>query len=209
MSSVIEGSLGLLGPQAFDTSLFLDVNEFARDTSWLHSPATVYASDGVILFGALLVLGWWVARSRGARTVAASGWAAAATLLAVAVNQPLVHDFHEARPYTDRSHLLVLAQRSSDFSFPSDHAVMAGAAAAGLWLVSRRLGLIAAAAAGLMAVARVYIAAHYPHDVVAGLAVGAAITLLGWWLLRRPLTTLVERLVDTPLRPLLSTGRRA
>ncbi len=81
---------------------------------------------------------------------------------------------------------------------------MAGAAAAGLWLVDRRLGVVATVAAVLMAGSRVYIAAHYPHDVVAGLVVGAAVTLLGWFALRRLLTRLVEALTGTALRPLLA-----
>jgi len=44
----------------------------------------------------------------------------------------------------------VLVARSTDFSFPSDHAVMAGAVAAGVWLVDRRLGLLTTIAALLM-----------------------------------------------------------
>jgi membrane-associated phospholipid phosphatase len=44
-----------------------------------------------------------------------------------------------------------------------------------------------AALATLIAFSRVYIAAHYPWDVVAGLAFGALVAVLGWWLLRRPL----------------------
>jgi membrane-associated phospholipid phosphatase len=87
---------------------------------------------------------------------------ALATLLAVAVNQPIVAAVHEARPYTTHPGILVLAHRSTDFSFPSDHAVMAGAVAAGLWFVSRRLGVAATVAAVAMAYSRVYIAAHYP-----------------------------------------------
>jgi undecaprenyl-diphosphatase len=166
-----------------------------------------YATYGVLLFAALLVAGWWFARRQGPRTVAASLWAGAATLIAVGLNQPLVNGFHEARPYTDLPHILVLATRSSDFSFPSDHAVMAGAAAAGLWLYSRRLAIVATVAAVLMAGARVYIAAHYPHDVVVGLLVGAVVTLLGWWVLARPLTALVTRLTGTPLRPLVDATR--
>ena len=191
-------STRLLGPHAVDGPFFRDVNAFARDTGWLHGAVLGYAQYGVLLFGALLVVGWWYARGRGARTVAAALWAGAATLVAVAVNQPLVHGFNEARPYTASPHLLVLAHRSADAAFPSDHAVMAGAVAAGLWLVSWRLGVLAAAAALLMAASRVYIAAHYPHDVVAGLLLGIAITLLGWLLVRRPLTALVERLAGWP-----------
>ena len=53
---------------------------------------------------------------------------------------------------------------------------------------NRRLGLFACVAAALLAFARVYIGAHYPWDVLAGLAFGASVTLLGWLLLRHPLT---------------------
>jgi membrane-associated phospholipid phosphatase len=106
--------------------------------------------------------------------------------------------FDEARPYATHPHLVVLASRTSDFSFPSDHAVMAGAVASGLLLVSRRLGLVAVAAAVLMAFSRVYIAAHYPWDVLAGLALGAAVALLGWLVLRRPLTALSAWLRHQP-----------
>lgn len=183
-----------------------DVNDFARESGWLHAPALDYATYGVVLFGALLVAGWWLARDRGPRTMAASLWAGAATLIAVGVNQPLVHAFHERRPYDAHPGLYVLAHRSADFSFPSDHAVMAGAIAAGLWLVDRRLGVVAAVAAVLMAADRVYIAAHYPHDVLAGLAVGAAVALLGWAAVRRPLTRLVGALTGTAVRPLLASG---
>jgi undecaprenyl-diphosphatase len=193
---------------ASDAGLFDAVNRLARHTGWLHGPMLAYATYGVALFAALLVYGWWIARARSPRTVAAALWAGAGVLVAVAVNQPLVRHFHGARPYTGHPAILVLAHRSTDFSFPSDHAVMAGAAAAGLWLVSRRLGAIATGAALLMAFARVYIAAHYPHDVAAGLVFGAAVVLVGWLLLSRPMTRLVRLLSTTPLRPLLATGRQ-
>ena len=184
--------------------MFGSINEFARDTGWLHSPIRGFANYGVVVFALLLLACWWVARTRGIRTMAAALWAGLATLLAVAANQPLVARYHEARPYTDHPHILVLATRSADYSFPSDHAVMAGAVAAGLWLVDRRLGVVATIAALLMAFCRVYIAAHYPHDVVAGLAFGVAFALVGWVLLARPLTWLVHRLSTTPLRPVLA-----
>ena len=174
-------------PDASVPGLFGVVNDFARHTGWLHGPILAYASYGVVLFGALLLVGWWQARDRDPRTMAAALWTGAGMLLAVAANQPIVNGMREARPYTDHPQILVLAHRSADYSFPSDHAVMAGAVAAGLWLVSKRLGLVATVAALLMAFARVYIAAHYPWDVVAGLTFGALVALLGWFLLRRPL----------------------
>jgi membrane-associated phospholipid phosphatase len=175
-----------------DDRLLLDVNTFARHTGWLHGAVAAYAMYGVVLFGVLLVAGVLLARRGSDRALAAAGWAPVAMLLAVAVNQPIGGWINEARPYATHPHLLVLATRTSDFSFPSDHAVMAGAVAAGLLLVSRRLGLAAVVAAVVMAFARVYIAAHYPWDVAAGLAEGAAVAVLGWLALSVPLTALTR-----------------
>lgn len=171
-----------------DDRLFFAINSFARDTGWLQGFVVAYAKLGVVLFGLLLLAGLFYARSRDSRTLAAAGWAGAATLLAVAINQPLSHLFHEARPYVTHPHILLLVAPSPDYSFPSDHAVMAGAAATGLLFVSRRLGIVALAAAVLMAFSRVYVAAHYPWDVLAGLMLGAGVTGLGWLLARVPLT---------------------
>jgi undecaprenyl-diphosphatase len=124
-------------------------------------------------------------------------------VLAVAVNQPIVAAFAEPRPYTHLSGVLVLVTRSTDPSFPSDHATMAGAAAVGLWLVERRLGLLAGAAALLMCFARVYVGAHYPRDVLAGLIVGAAVAVTGYWLAAPLLRRLLSWAGRTPLRPLV------
>jgi membrane-associated phospholipid phosphatase len=181
-----------------DDRLLVDVNEVARHTGGLHGLVLGYATYGVALFIALLLAGLLLRRTGSNRALAAAGWACLAVPLAVGVNQPLVTVFAEARPYTAHPGLLVLAHRSSDFSFPSDHAVMAGAAAAALWLVSRALGALATAAAVAMAFSRVYIAAHYPWDVVVGLALGALVALAGWALLRVPLTALTAWLRTCP-----------
>jgi undecaprenyl-diphosphatase len=186
------------GLRSFDDRMLLDANGLARHTGWLHPAVVAYAAYGVVLFGLLMVAAVVAARRASARTLAAAAWAPLATLLAVGLNQPIGSEVAEGRPYARFPHLLVLATRTSDFSFPSDHAVMAGAAATGLLLVSRRLGVIAAVAALVMAAARVYIAAHYPWDVVAGLALGAAVAGLGWLALRVPLTAVAAWLREQP-----------
>jgi undecaprenyl-diphosphatase len=189
----------------FDDGLLVAINEFARRTWWLQWPMYDYATYGVALFAVLLLAGWWAARRPGEPArIAAAGWAGLGTVLAVGINQPLVNAIHEARPYTSMPHLFVLADPSSDFSFPSDHATMAGAVAAGLFLIRRRFGWVATVAAVVIAFARVYIAAHYPHDVAAGLVLGAAVVGLGWLALRGVLTASVRALARTPLRPLVT-----
>jgi len=190
-----------------NTSLFLSVNDFARSTPWLHGPLVLYAGYGLVVFAGLLVAGWWIARKAGdPARMAAALWAPTGMLLALAVNQPIVAAVNESRPYASLPDILVLATPTTDPGFPSDHAMVAGAVTAGLFLVDRRLGWVTAAAAALMAFSRVYIAAHYPLDVVVGLLLGAAVSLAGYFLLRRVLLRMVLALQDTRLRPLLTTS---
>jgi undecaprenyl-diphosphatase len=192
----------------WDDTLLRGVNDIARATPWLHPAAWAFAQFGVVLFAGLLVCGAWLARRGPARTVAAALWAPLAVLLAVAVNQPLGRLVAAPRPYAVHPDLLVLVGRSADPSFPSDHAVMAGAVAAGLLLVHRRLGLVAALAAVLMAATRVYVGAHFPSDVVAGLVLGAGVSVVGWALLGRLLAEVVVVARRGPLRWLLAEHPR-
>ena len=186
-------------------SWFRDVNSFAAHTSWLHTPMRLYAKDGIVLFALLLLTAWWVARGSGdLAKVAASLWAPVGVLVALAVNQPIANLVAEPRPYASLSHVLVLVSRSTDYSFPSDHAVMAGAVASALMLTDRRLGWVATVLAVLMAFARVYVGAHFPLDVLAGLAVGAAVAVGGHLVVRRPLVALVTMVSRTPLRPFVT-----
>ncbi|MBO0875264.1 MAG: phosphatase PAP2 family protein [Pseudonocardia sp.] len=191
----------------FDAQLFADVNGLASATPWLHLTLLVYASYGIALFAALLLAGWWVARGRASPTAMAKAlWAPAGMLIALGINQLIVDAVHEPRPYATLPGILVLAPRTLDPSFPSDHAVVAGAVTAGLFLADRRLGWTSAVAAVVMAFARVYVGAHYPHDVAAGLVVGAALSLLGYLALRHLLERLVALAARTPLWPLVTSA---
>jgi undecaprenyl-diphosphatase len=96
-----------------------------------------------------------------------------------------------------------------DWSFPSNHTVIAAAAAVALFFVSRRIGYVALVAAGAMAVSRVWVGVHYPHDVVAGFLVGALVACLTTIPLTRHSGPLSHRLETTRLRPLLTASPAA
>lgn len=181
------------------------VNHLARITPWLHLPARLYAEYGAVLFAALL-LGAWALSRRGddLKRVAAALWAPIGVLVAVGINQFFVSAVAGSRPYTVMPHVLVLVSRSTDASFPSDHAVMAGAAAAGVLLAHRKLGLVTAGLALLMAATRVYVGAHFPLDVLAGLAVGAVVALTSYAAVRPVVLRLVVALSRSAARPLLT-----
>ena len=190
-----------------DHDLFRAVNNFQKSTAWLHGSGLFYAkTGGPVLLALLLVLGVVIARSRGgADQVAKALWAGLSTLVAVGLNQPIVHAVDRARPYRALQHVSLLSTPSGDASFPSDHATLAGAVLAGLFLVDRRLGIVATVAGLLLAADRVYVGAHYPGDVLAGLVVGAVVALGGWALLHRPLIAAVAWLQHSRLRPLVAS----
>lgn len=125
-----------------------------------------------------------------------------AALLALGVNQPIADGFGRTRP-CNALHEVVVLHCNTDAGLPSDHAVIAGAATAGLWLVSRRLGTITAIVTIAMAFTRVYIGAHYPADVLAGIALGIVVAFAGYALARPLLQRVITAPSRTPARPLV------
>ena len=188
-----------------DLRIFYVINDFARETPWLHPLFTAYANHGLLLFVVLLAAGWWIAR-RNADPLAmvAALWTPLGVLAALLVYDPIALAVNETRPCNALAHIVVL-HCNTDGGFPSVHTVIAAAVATGLWLVNRRLGMVAALAAVLMAFARVYVGAHYPRDVLAGLALGTAVSLAGYVVVRPVLLRLVGFVSKTWLRPLVTT----
>ncbi len=196
-----------------DTVLFRWVNSLAKHTTWAHSIVKAFAVYGIAVFAVLLLTAWWHARSSEdpATAVAAIAWAAIAPLIGVAAVQLIGAIVDRSRPYDAIANVLVLVDKTKDSSFPSDHATVAGAVAAGLWLAGRRLGSrpqarIAVGAAILLGFSRVYVGAHYPGDVLGGLTLGTIVAVVGAPLTQIVLAPIARWVARTPARRLITSG---
>jgi membrane-associated phospholipid phosphatase len=190
-----------------DGSTFRWINRLANRTGWAHGLFKANAGYGIVLFALLLLAAYLTGRQEGdLTTVAASVWAAIAAMVALGIGQIIGGAVDRARPYETMANVHLLVDKTTDFSFPSDHATVAGAVAVGLLFANRRLGIAASVLAVLMAFTRVYVGAHYPGDVLAGLLLGGLVSTLGWFTIVPTLTKVARRLSTTPLRPLVTTA---
>jgi membrane-associated phospholipid phosphatase len=192
-----------------DRHWYLDVNTFTRHTGWLHGFMKAYALwGGLVLLALMAILAWFWARRQGRlKGVVIAVLAGVSALISLGVNHFVSQAVARRRPcHVPTLHVHSLLACASDYSFPSDHAVIAGALAMGLLLFDVRWGILATLLALLLAFSRVYVGVHYPGDVVAGLLMGAAIAIVIFFVLRRPSLAVTNRLAQTPLRPLVAAG---
>ncbi|UUN28416.1 phosphatase PAP2 family protein [Streptomyces sp. FIT100] len=192
------------------SGLYRDITGYAHATPpWARQLAELWTEAGLLLFGALFVVAWWRARHGDARAMAVAVLAPLATAVAYVCSESLKSVVDEERPcraVAGAVASLVPCPPVGDWSFPSNHATIAGAAAVALVLALPRpkpgpgaetgpgpgaetgprprlrpraplTGLVLGPLALLMAFSRVFVGVHYPHDVAVGLLLGAAVAL--------------------------------
>lgn len=198
----------VLPPRGLNTSAYLDLNHLSEHTAWAHGFMHAYALWLgpvllAIVFVAVYAVAWWRRATRAAVLLVLGG---IGTIVALGLNQLVAHAAKELRPYATHPHALVLVAKANDYSFPSDHSVVAGGltvsvllalgaeawrrrheAAHGLARVlrsERKAPAVVRALAALNIVlglflcfARVYVGAHYPGDIVAGYLLSSAVVL--------------------------------
>ena len=160
-----------------DAALLHAVNGFAYHHDGFEDAIALYESAAQALFLALVVLLVVAAGERAElrRAGVAAGLGAA---VALGCAQVITRIVERPRPFVaDPGGVHLFAHHAADAGFPSDHATAAFAIATAVALRDRRLGAAVIALAAIVCVGRVALGVHYPSDVLAGAALGTAVSL--------------------------------
>ncbi|WP_344416305.1 phosphatase PAP2 family protein [Amycolatopsis minnesotensis] len=162
----------------FDAGWYLTITTFARETPWLHGIFVAVTEYGVVLLAVAVAAILWRERRGEPRKAI---WIPVAMVLAYLVNSGIKDWVVEARPCRAIQHVVTVlpCDGPTDYSFPSNHTVVFAAFTGAVFLLKRAWGVFALVATLVMGFSRVYVGAHYPHDVLGGLAVGLLIGLAG------------------------------
>ena len=162
------------------------INGFAGHSAVLDQLAKVAANDGIFLLGLVVaVLGVVQLRADFRRGVFVGIVAIASVGLALALAFIGSHLVGEPRPFVADHDTVRLIAHSADNAFPSDHAIVAAAAAGVAALAWRRSAVIALGLAFAIGLSRIFVGVHYPGDVFAGWAAGIAAAGASWFAVAR------------------------
>ena len=169
---------------SLDGGFLLWVQEFVRQ-AWLDPIVSFYTKlgDAGLMWIALCVLLLIFPKTRRAGL----GGAMALILSLLCTNVILKNLFTRTRPWLVVEGLTALVAEHDPNSFPSGHTSAAFAFAAAVYrelpLSWTRFAVVGAAIC--MGWSRIYVAVHYPSDVIAGAVVGTLCGLCAAWLYRK------------------------
>jgi undecaprenyl-diphosphatase len=174
-----------------DWSLLHSLNDFLFRHDAVEDPLSFYINVSEALFIGMLALVCLFGQASWRRAAVAAGLSAA---LGLAVGKLISELVDRARPFVaDPNGVHLFSHHAADPGFPSDHATAAFAIATAIFLRNRKWGSVALAAAAVLSIGRVAIGVHFPSDVLAGAALGAAAALVLW---APPIRVKVEALAD-------------
>lgn len=174
---------------SFDIEIISFLNQFSQ-LSWTVDSTVKFISGNKLLKGGVLVVIFWWGWFRSNNYQPLLQAHLISTLFSCFIAIVLARTFALLLPFRLRP----IHEEGLDFilpydmrptvlegwsSFPSDHAVLFYALSAGMFYISRKIGIFAIVYTTLfIGLPRVYLGLHYPTDIVGGAFIGVVITLL-------------------------------
>ena len=183
----------------FDSLAFLDINNshssaFNQIMIWLTKFGREIFWPIVIIL--LFVLGGWTGK-KTAVVIAIS------MLVLIPIAELAKDIIARPRPAIPQADFLIAADK--EFSFPSGHALIVSAGAAGALLLFRNtprqfiVSIILAIEAALVCLSRVYVGGHYPLDVIGGILLGVGVSLI---------FVGMQKQIESLMKPMMNLIRR-
>jgi undecaprenyl-diphosphatase len=97
-----------------------------------------------------------------------------------------------ARPFVAENFIPLISQSPTEASFPSGHATFYFALATIVYFYNKKVGVWFFVASSFVAISRVFVAVHWPSDILAGATLGVLMGYVLNWLFRKHANKLIK-----------------
>lgn len=160
---------------SFDLSIFNVLHVLAGRwflLDWLAILIAVYLAYAMAVFFVLFAMS---ERDRKKRAYALA-WGALAVIISRGIITEVIRFFYErSRPFVELGIEPVFSHAVTG-SFPSGNMTFYAALIAPVWYLNRKWGVLYVVAVGLMGIARIYGAVHWPTDIIGGIVIGLGVS---------------------------------
>lgn len=152
-----------------DKNLLLFVNKFTGSTPVIDDLVRLVVNEYFIPVSlALFIVFIWFSKKSQRKVLTIGALSVGLVNLVIAIsNQVIVRP----RPFDELS-LNLLFYKPTDPSFPSNAAAVAFTLAISIFIVNRKLGVVAILMSVIYSFSRFYAGVHYPTDILAGIILG-------------------------------------